>query len=230
MTSHHAPFIRAIQDWVHNRYPTRQLSATDLFYAIQWANSEVPAACFVEAFEEILRNRPHFLDEGFRLSKFNFEAQKMISRYRQKRSEDPQPIEKICVSDPYQEILDRLVKCGRMTTNPVLRDELRKLYQNMRQSKHQAENAEPEWSQRADQYYRYKSHAVVDWDEGLANLCNTCFMMLADVEQKTLLELSPAEKAHLMHLGEEAEKIWRTQRLREKVASYMGFSELLLPL
>ena len=52
-----------------------------------WAESEVPASVFIEAFESLIETRVHFLDDGFRLSKFNFEAKKLIAGYRQKKSE-----------------------------------------------------------------------------------------------------------------------------------------------
>lgn len=227
MESPHAGFLRSMQEWVWRRFPTQQLSATDIFYVIQWAQSGIPVSALIEDFEDFLRNRPHFLDDGCRLSKFNPEAHRYIKDSRQHSPSIPHPQEKIIVCDPYLVILDRLTACGRQTQNTLLKEELRKLYATMRSSCMQAQKSEPEWMQRSDSFYRLKAQALTDWEAGLTNLCRTCYEMLSEEERTKLKELDKAERAHVMCLGTEAEAIWRVRRLKEKVAAYFGFEGLL---
>lgn len=227
MTSVHAPFIKAMQEWVWRRFPTRQLSATDLYYVMQWAASEIPVSVFIDSFEAYLKEHPHFFETDCRLSKLQFQARLVMSSCRQHLGEISQPPEKIQVIDPYATILEQLALCGRRTKNPLIRELLRSLYQTMRESCRMARNAFPEWENKADDFYRLKAQAVLDWEQGFQAFCQSCFMMLADVEQEKLLELSPSEKAHLMYLGSDAQAAWQAQRLNEKTAVYLGVAELL---
>ena len=227
MTAAHVPFIKAMQEWVWRRFPTRQLSATDLYYVMQWAASEVPVSVFIDGFEAYLKDHPHFMDTDCRLSKFQFLARQIIAACRQHQAEVVQPVEKIQVTDPYQPLLEQLTSCGRRTKNPLLREALRSLYQKMRDSCAMARNSFPDWDCRVEDYYRLKAQAIIDWEVEFGAFCQVCFKMLADVEQSKLLELSPAEKAHQMYLGAEAEAVWQARRINEKTAEYFGFSELL---
>ena len=223
----HAPFLRAIQEWVWKRFPARQLSPADIFYAMQWAASEIPVSVFIREFEAFLKTHPHHLDDSFRLSKFQFQARQIILSCRQNSQPIVQPVDQIQITDPYQTALTRLAHCGRKTNNELLRDALRIFYQHMRESCKQIREEFPDWQTRPDHFYRLKAQAVMDWDQGLCELCQTCFMALADEEQKQLLDLTPVEKAHLMYLGPDAEKTWRSRRINEKTAAYLGFSELM---
>ena len=227
MTSVHAPFIKAMQEWVWRRFPTRQLSATDLYYVMQWASSEIPVSVFIDSFEAYLKEHPHFFETDCRLSKFQFQARRVISACRQHQTEADQPMDKIQVTDPYATILEQLALCGRRTKNPLIRDSLRTLYQKMRESCRTARREYPEWDKKADDFYRLKAQALLDWEQEFNGFCQTCFMMLADVEQEKLLELSPSEKVHLMYLGMDGQAAWQARRLNEKTAVYLGVAELL---
>ena len=85
--SPHAAFLRAIQEWVWSRFPTRQLSASDIFYSLQWAESQIPASVFIKSFDLFLQAHPHHFDEGCKLSKLQYEASKrrLLSLRKKKR-------------------------------------------------------------------------------------------------------------------------------------------------
>ena len=75
----HELFLRDMQAWVWMRYPTRQLSATDVFYALQWAASGLCARDFTSAFDAYLAEHPDVFDRGCRLSRLQYEAKRVIA-------------------------------------------------------------------------------------------------------------------------------------------------------
>ena len=201
-------FLRDIQDWVWKRFPTRQLSATDIFYVLQWADSGVPACIFIDGFENWLKSHPREFVSECRLSSLQFEAGRIISAYRQTHAASSIP-EPIIVDDPYETALNRIAAQGRKTNNPLLRNMLRTFYQQMLSSRKRARKDYP------------------DWNTHFRALIDECFRMLAEQEQEKLTELTPAEKLHCMQIGSEAQQIYKSHLLQKKIAQYFDISPLL---
>ncbi len=225
--SPHADFLRAIQEWVWLRYPTRQLSASDIFYSLQWAESHIPASVFTQNFDAYLLEHPHYFDDGCKLSKLQFEAKRIIGEQQKELSGLPANTEIHVDSDPYDTAIRYITICGKRTTNPLLKDELRKIYTNLRSSRKKAMIKYPNWNKQTEEYYKFKAEAFLLWQDDIQNLCNNCLSMLSDTEQNQLRTLTPAEKIHCFQLGQEAETIYLNRILREKIARYFDFEELL---
>ncbi len=85
----------------------------------------------------------------------------------------------------------------------------------------------PNWNKQTEEYYKFKAEAFLLWQDDIQNLCNNCLSMLSDTEQNQLRTLTPAEKIHCFQLGQEAETIYLNRILREKIARYFDFEELL---
>ena len=225
--SPHAAFLRAIQEWVWSRFPTRQLSASDIFYSLQWAESQIPASVFIKSFDLFLQAHPHHFDEGCKLSKLQYEASRIIGEQQKATAQSPQKKEIQIVCDPYETALKYITICGQRTDNPILRDELRKLYASFKSAKTQAEQKYTNWNKQTEAFYKYKAEAFLLWQESVQHLCAYCLSLLSDVEQEKIKALTPAEKMHCFQLGPEAESIYVDRILREKVARYFDFEELL---
>ena len=219
-------FLRDIQDWVWKRFPTRQLSATDIFYVLQWADSGVPACIFIDGFENWLKSHPREFVSECRLSSLQFEAGRIISAYRQTHAASSIP-EPIIVDDPYETALNRIADQGRKTNNPLLRNMLRTFYQQMLSSRKRARKDYPDWNTRSESFYPLQARAIIDWNTHFHALIDECFRMLAEQEQEKLTELTPAEKLHCMQIGSEAQQIYKTHLLQKKIAQYFDISPLL---
>ncbi len=221
----HESFLRELQAWVWKRFPTRQLSASDIFYALKWAESGVPCCIFTDGFEAWLSRHPlEFVKDG-QLSVLRFEAERIIGAYRELHSKDAE--RPLLVDDPYEMRLSIITQCGRETDNVLLRERLRAFYQKMRVSCQEARTAYPEWMQRSEQYYTLKARAILSWDEGLSCLLRECFEMLSEEEQASLKTLSGAERLHCMQISDEAQKIYKSQIIDKKIAKYFGILQLL---
>lgn len=218
-------FIKRIQNWLQQRYATRQLSATDLFYLMQWAESDIEVELFIEAFDDLLRREPKFFSKGVRLSRLHFEATKLMrAGYKNHQSRPHSPI---TVEDPYPLVLDLIARLGRQTDNPILRDILRHSFRELRQSQQRSNEAYPNWSQNVERFIAYKAQAYLDWELILESLCAEALKILAPQEQADILEPTSVEKAHLMHLGDEAAARYQSAIVRKKTAESLGFSSLL---
>lgn len=222
---HHDSFLRDMQNWVWVRFPTRQLSAADIFYVIQWADSGIPARFFIDGFEQHLqRGSSEFCRTG-NLSCLRFEADRLIASWR--RDHAGQEKVSILVEDPFEKALSRLTMIGCRTENSLLRDELRIFYQNIINSRNIARNTYPDWNQRSESFYPLKARAILDWDTSLATFLKHCFAMLSEQEQHRLSELSPVEQMHCMYISEEAQELYKMRILHHKVAEYFDVKELL---
>lgn len=223
----HSEFLQDIQSWVWKHFPTRQLSAADIFYAMQWAETGVPCCIFTDAFEACLRSKNNeFLKTG-KLSSLHFDAERVIDNYRIQHT-DNSPKQPLIVDDPYQIALERIADSGKKTNNPLLRDELRIFYQNMLNSRSENRKAYPDWNQRSESYYPLKARAIVDWESSLSTLLNNCFEMLTDQEKSQLQKLSPADEAHCLFISEEAQNVYKKRILNQKIAEYFDISPLLM--
>lgn len=222
--SPHAPFLRALQAWVWQRFPVHQLSATDIFYALKWAQTGIPADMLTEAFEAWLRDHPHHFDDGFRLTRLKLQAEHAISEFRKKPAAAAPPL---LVNDPFKIALDTITTCGRQTNNPLLRDALRAFYQAMREAQKNAIDECPGWNERPDAFYPFKARAILAWDEHLAQLLSHCYNMLSEQEQTHMKALTPREKIHCMHLGEEAKQYYLKQCLNARLAAYFQIESLI---
>ncbi|MBQ9395486.1 MAG: hypothetical protein IJU23_08210 [Proteobacteria bacterium] len=221
----HDSFLRDMQNWVWVRFPTRQLSATDIFYALQWADSGVPARYFIDGFEENLRRSGAEFAKTGKLSCLRLEADRLIAAWR--RDHAGQEKAAILVEDPYEKALSRLTMIGCRTENSLLRDELRIFYQNMMYSRTQARKSYPDWNQRSESFYPLKARAIVDWEDSLARLFEHCYVMLSEQEQSRLSSLSPQEQMHCMYISEDAQKTYKMRILNHKLADYYKMNELL---
>lgn len=222
--SPHTSFLRTIQAWVWQRFPVHQLSANDIFYAIQWAQSGIPAAMLTEAFETWLQEHPHHFDDGFRLTRLKLQAEHAIAEYRKKAMATPPPV---IVHDPFKAALDAITVCGKQTENPLLRDLLREFYQGMRDAQALAIESCPGWNERPDAFYPFKARAILAWDKHLAHLLTQCFNMLSEQEQTQIKQLTPREKIHCMHLGNEAKQYYLKQCMNTRLAAYFQIESLL---
>lgn len=223
--SDHDVFLRDMQNWVWVRFPTRQLSATDIFYAIQWADSGVPSRYLIDGFEENMRRSGAEFAKSGKLSCLHFEADRLISAWHREHAVlQPAPL---LIDDPYEKALSRLTMIGCRTENSLLRGELRIFYQNMVNSRTLARKTYPDWNQRSESFYPLKARAIVDWEDSLAKLFEHCYAMLSEQEQNRLSELSPVEQMHCMYISEDAKKAYKLRILNNKIAEYFKMSELL---
>lgn len=225
----HAEFLRDIQSWVWKRFPTRQLSATDVFYALQWAESGVPFCIFSDGFEAWLHTHPLEFVKSGNLSALHFEADRIIKAYHQHLSSVSNTTPTI-VDDPYETALTRIAEVGKKTQNPLLRDELRIFYQNMIVSRTEARKLYPDWNQRSESFYPLKARAIIDWDASIEILLQHCFSMLSEQEQTRLQKLAPVDEIHCMQIGEDAQKIYKLRILNQKIAEYFEISVLMTSL
>lgn len=222
--SPHASFLRALQAWVWRRFPVHQLSATDIFYAIQWAQTGISADMLTDYFEAWLQDHPHHFDDGFRLTRLKLQAEHAIADFRKKPISSVSPI---LVSDPFKAALDAITVCGKQAENPLLRDELRAFYQAMREAQRESQTTYPDWSSRRDIFYMFKARALLAWDEHLGHLFENCFAMLSDQEQLEMKQLTVQEKLHCMHIGDEAKQHYIQRCLYQRIASYFRIEYLL---
>lgn len=222
----HADFLRNIQNWLWKRFPTRQLSATDIFYVLQWANSAVPCCIFIDGFESWIHAHPGKFENDARLSSLQHVAWKIIASYRKKTSSLPQS-SPLLVDDPYEKILNATAHIGQNISNPLLREILRTFYTNIRNDRTDAQNAFPTWNQRADSYYPFRAQAILDFETERDRLILACQNLLSERERQALETLSPQENLHCMIISENAQKQYKMQLLRQKIAQYFDISDLM---
>ncbi|MBQ9242017.1 MAG: hypothetical protein IJ165_02110 [Proteobacteria bacterium] len=224
-----APFIRDMQAWVWKRFPSRQLSATDIYYVLKWAESGVPASIFTDAFEHLLKSRACEFETNGKLSTLRFEAGRIIADYQKSLLREPN-VRPVTVDDPYETALSRIAQAGRDTQNPLLQAELRRFYKSILEDKSQAQHDHPEYSARIEAFYLYKSQAILAWDKGLDALLENCARFLSDEERLPLQALTPQEKFHCIPLSEDARELYKKHIFHKKLAEYFTLSSFLEPL
>lgn len=223
----HTAFLQDIQNWVWKRFPTRQLSASDIFYAMQWAETGVPAVFFVDGFEHWLSTHPKEFVTNANLSALRFEADRIVSAYRQLHPVQA-PVE-FKVDDPFKVILDRLERVGKNTTDDRLRLQLREIYQTMRDGMQKTRSLYPDWKARAEVFYTLKARALILWDESVDHLIQECFSWLSEDEKKQMQTLTPADAMYAMRLGDEALAVYKKTHFQRNVAKFYSMESLLDP-
>ena len=224
MSLAHAAFLHDMQEWVWKRFPTRQLSATDVQQVLQWAETAIPSCILIDGLESWIHAHPGKFESDGRLTSLRFEAGRIIDAYR---TAAPAPVQPLRLDDPYAVALDQIADVGRKTDNPLLRDALRGFYQRMRESRRTAQDRYPLWNRRSEQYYPLKAQAILDWDGGLHGLAETCLGLLSDAERAAIETPSPSETMHCMFLGDEAKAVYLDRQRLRKTAEYFGFAGLL---
>lgn len=224
-----APFIRDMQAWVWKRFPSRQLSATDIYYVLKWAESGVPSSIFTDAFEHLLNSRACEFETSGKLSTLRFEAGRIIADYQKTLLREPN-VRPVTVDDPYETALSRIAQAGRDTQNQLLQAELRRFYKSILDDQSKARHDYPEYGSRIESFYAYKAQAILAWDKGMEALLENCARLLSDEERLPLLSLTPKEKLHCIPLSEEARELYKKHIFNRKLAEYFEFSSLLEPL
>ena len=224
----HASFLQDIQNWVWKRFPTRQLSASDIFYVMQWAETGVPSIFFIDGFEAWLQTHPKEFITNANLANLRFEANRIIEGYRSLH-----PVHRsieMDVIDPFETMQHRLEVLGKTTPNESLRNELRSIYQKVRSAQRETQSMYPDWNQRAESFYTLKARALLLWDECLETLIAQCFSWLPRENQEKMKTLTPAENLHLLRLGDEAQELYKKNLFQQKVADHCGMASLLEPI
>ncbi|MBR4984812.1 MAG: hypothetical protein IKY83_03600, partial [Proteobacteria bacterium] len=210
-------FIRDMQAWVWKRFPSRQLSAIDIYYAQKWSESGVPSHIFTDAFEHMLRERNCEFEASGKLSTLRFEASRIIADYL-KILNAPTNVPPVTLDEPYEKALERIAQIGRDHPNPLLLAELRTFYRTLLDTKSAARKAYPEYHARIESYYAYKAHAILAWDQGLEALLARCAQLLSEEETDRLNTLTPSEKIHCMQLSADAQAHYKKQIFQKKIA------------
>ena len=229
----HEIFLRDIQSWVWMRYPTRQLSAADVFHALQWAASGLSAHDFTIAFDAYLRKHPRLFERGCRLSQLQYEAKRVISAEKRRRSAQPAvapPWNGADVDDPYETALRRIVECGKQTEQPPIRDILRKAYSALYHAHRVSLAAHAEWRETLESYSLYKAQGLADYAAAVDQTFDAAESLLCAEETEKLRTLNQKEKIRAFRLGDEAKKRLLDQIFRRNAACYFGLEKLLLPL
>ncbi len=229
----HEMFLRDMQSWVHLRYPTRQLSATDVFYALQWASSGLTAHDFTAAFDVYLSQHPEAFERGCRLSRLKYEAQRVMRDGNRRRafpaSARPAP-DCSDADDPYEIAICRIIECGKQTPMPPLRDILRKAYTAMAQAHRVCAQVFADWRLTPENYAEYKAKCLIDFEAAVDEVFRSATELLAGEEIEKLRELTQKEKIRAFRLGDEAKERFLARAFRQNAARYFGIEKLLLPL
>ncbi|MBO4350215.1 MAG: hypothetical protein J6A01_04610 [Proteobacteria bacterium] len=224
----HASFLQDIQNWVWKRFPTRQLSASDIFYVMQWAETGVPSIFFIDGFEAWLRAHPKEFITNANLANLRFEADRIIEGYRSLHPVQL-PVE-INVEDPFETMRHRLEILGKSTQDEALRKDLRKIYQQIRTAQRETQSQYPDWNQRAESFYTLKARALIVWDECIESLITQCFSRLPQEKQEEMKVLTPAENLHLLRLGDEAQEMYKKTQFHQRIAKHYEMESLLDPI
>ncbi len=224
----HASFLQDIQNWVWKRFPARQLSASDIFYVMQWAETGVPSIYFMDGFEAWLRAHPKEFITNANLANLRFEADRIIEGYRSLHPVQ-QHIE-MNVKDPFETMLHRLEILGKSTQDEALRQDLRRIYQQIRTSQREAQSKYSDWNKHAEIYYTFKARALIQWDECIESLIAQCFSRLPQEKQEEMKKLTPAENLHLLRLGDEAQEQYQKTQFHQRIAKHYGMESLLDPI
>ncbi len=229
----HEMFLRDMQSWVHLRYPTRQLSATDVFYALQWASSGLTARDFTAAFDVYLSQHPEAFERGCRLSRLKYEAQRVMREESRRRSSLPaaRPAPDCGdAGDPYEIAICRIIECGKQTRMPPLRDILRKAYTAMAHAHRVSAQAFADRRLTPENYAEYKAKCLIDYDAAVDEVFRSATELLAREEIEKLRALTQKEKIRAFRLGDEAKERFLARVFRQNEARYFGIEKLLKPL
>lgn len=229
----HELFLRDMQAWVWMRYPTRQLSATDVFYALQWAASGLCARDFTSAFDAYLAEHPDVFDRGCRLSRLQYEAKRVIGAEKRRQSTLPaaqMPWHGDIVEDPYDVAICRIIECGKRTEQPPIRDILRKAYVALIQAHQVSIAAHPNWRETPESFAKYKAQCLADYASAVDLTFEGVNELLCDEEKAKLRRLDQREKIRAFQLGNDAKARFLAQIYRRNVAGYFGLDVLLSPL
>ena len=221
----HTAFLRDMQNWVWKRFPTLQLSASDIFYAMQWAETGVPSIIFIDGFENWLQTHPKEFVSDARFSALRFEADRIITAYRLVHPQTAESAFK--AEDPFEQLLTRIEQIGKQATDERLLKELRQIYQTMRGCQRESQQQYPDWQTRSEAFYTYKARMLIQWDECIETLMHACLSWLSQEKCEQMHALSAEENMHLLYLGDEAQELYRKRRIHEKVADYYGIRGLL---
>lgn len=224
--SPHAAFLRDIQAWVWTYCPTRQLSATDTYYALKWAASGLPASTFTRAFDAFIAKNPRTFAHGCRLSILSSYAARIMSTAPKLAPQPAIPIPD-SARDPFDEAIDRIVQCGKRSQNPLLRDLLRTAYNELSRAHQAAVKECPHWRATPHDFYEFKARALTAIDAQIARICLSAREFLSPAELRDLQKLTPAEQLHCLRLGPDAESRYKNRIFDQKMASRLGFSDVL---
>lgn len=221
----HAQFLKTMQTWVASYAPTHQLSAADLYYVLNWAKSGVRANELTDWFDRFLASHPDFFKDGVRLSRLQYEAEKLIVSKHKSFEQIAQ--EPLVVQDPFGSVLACITKLGQQTQNVFVRDALRQSWRDLRRAQHEAIQAHPDWQTSATEFYALKALAICATQQIVEEACHACFDTLAPCEKSDVETLSPKEQIHLMKLGPEASARFVKATRLQKIADRFGLGELL---
>lgn len=228
----HALFLREIQAWVWGRYPTRQLSASDVFHVLKWASSGLPGRAFTRAFDDYLTREPHCFDDGMRLSKLEFVAKRVIGEDKRRKFDhqvvQPLPIVLPDIDDPYRKGIDKIVECGKRAIHPPIRDILRDAYLKLVHAREMAKNEHPDWQKSPENALKYRAQYLCDYGECLDAIFDNAAQMLTPDERATIQKLDSKEAVHAFRLGDDAKARFLARIIRQKLAVYFGLEKLLV--
>ncbi len=221
----HALFLQTIQNWVRSYVSTQQLSATDLFFALEWAESGVRPDALTDHLDRYIAQNPEVIQNGIKLSKLRWEAERYISAIRQKAPETL--VQPMVVSDPFVALLDAIADIGRSVSNAFIKDILRTTWKSIHKSHQRALTLYPDWNTSPTAYYQLKAYAITTHREACQTACCKCSELLTPQELEVLTALTPQEQIRALTLGEEATKRFLQQCHNEKIAARFELTELL---
>jgi len=221
----HALFLQTMQNWVRSYLSTQQLSATDLFFALEWAESGVRADALTDHFDHYIAQNPDVIKNGVKLSRLRWEAERYISALRQKTPETlAQPM---IVSDPFATLLNAVAEAGRSSSNALVTEILRTMWKSLNKAHQAALELYPDWNTSPSEYYQLKAYAITTHRQACQSACNSCAEILTQQELDDLISLTTQEQMHLLTLGEDAAQRFRNKCRTEKIAAHFGLGELL---
>lgn len=227
MPPHYVRFLRSIQAWFATRWPTRQLSASDMYYISKWAASNVAAGEYIAAFNRYLDSHPNFCDSNVTLSRLHFLAKEISANATKKPSASsalPQPNR---ADDPYVTVINRLVDCGKQSDNPILRDILRDAFNQLTLCHRCALQAHPDWRLSTEAFYKFKAQCIIDNDNAVQAILSRLSDLLSPQELDALNTLSTADKIRSFNLGDIAKSKFLRQRFNLKLADYFDIAPIL---
>lgn len=227
MPPHYVRFLRSIQAWFATRWPTRQLSASDMYYISKWAAANVSAGEFIAAFNRYLDTHPDFCDTNVTLSRLHFLAKKISDNAPKKNSSPHVPPSPNRANDPYVTVINRLVDCGKQSDNPLLRDILRDAFNQLSLCHRCALQTHPDWRLSTEAFYKFKAQCIIDNDHAVQDILTRLSDLLSPQELDALNTLSTADKIRSFNLGDIAKSKFLQHRFHLKLADYFDIAPIL---
>ena len=227
MPPHFVRFLRSIQAWFATRWPTRQLSASDMYYISKWAAKNVSAGEFIAAFNRYLDNHPNFDDANITLSRLHFLTKDIADNTPQNKSTSSALPPPNRADDPYVTVINRLVACGKQSDNPLLRDILRDAFNHLSLCHRCALQTNPDWRLSTEAFYKFKAQCIIDNDHAVQNILSRLSDLLSPQELDALNTLSTADKIRSFNLGEIAKSKFLHNRFNHKLADYFDITPIL---